>query len=237
MAPAIEPLAAPDPGWPRLPTVRVVPRWPWPRILGAVGFRLACFALMNALAVWVEARPAPSLPDALLSRIPYVPVVDRYNYLLWAVAYLPIAFLLLARDPRRFIRYNFAAGGLALLRGLCIAATGLGPVHGADLHAGMSGSARVSAFVALVTLNHFGAAPFALTKDLFFSGHTSTTLLLLLYVWRDRLLRGWALVGHVGVVATVFLAHLHYTIDVLGAYAVTLALFALLEADWRPALR
>lgn len=208
----------------------------WSRVLGSVAFRLFCFAVMNALAVWVEARPAPSLPDALVSRIPYAATVDRYNYLIWALAYLPVAFLLLARDPRRFVRYNIAAGLLAILRGLCIAATGLGPVHGMDLHAGMSPHQRLSAFVALISLNHWGSAPFGLTKDLFFSGHTSTTFLLLLYVWRDRLLRKWALVGHVLVVATVFFAHLHYTIDVLGAYAVTLALFAVLEADWRPAL-
>lgn len=205
-------------------------------MLGAVGFRLLCFALMNAVAVWVEARPAPSLPDALISHIPYVSQVDRYNYLLWAVVYLPVALLLLARDPRRFCRYNGAAGLLALVRGLCIAVTGLGPVSGVDLHAGLTVHQRVQGFLALVSLNHAGGAPFALTKDLFFSGHTSTTFLLLLYVWRDRALRRWALVGHLAVVTSVFLAHLHYSIDVIGAYAVTLALFAVLEADWRSAL-
>ena len=44
------------------------------------------------------------------------------------------------------------------------------------------------------------------------------------------------LAGHVLVVATVFLAHLHYTIDVLGAYAMTFSLFCLFEVDLRPAL-
>ena len=68
-----------------------------------------------------------------------------------------------------------------------------------------------------------------LTKDLFFSGHTATTFLLLLYVWDRPRLRWLALAGHVLVVASVFLAHLHYTIDVAGAYAVTFALFALRE--------
>jgi len=34
------------------------------------------------------------------------------------------------------------------------------------------------------------------------------------------------------VVATVFLSHLHYTIDVLGAYAVTFAIYA--AREWAP---
>jgi membrane-associated phospholipid phosphatase len=68
-----------------------------------------------------------------------------------------------------------------------------------------------------------------LTKDLFFSGHTATTFLLLLYVWPWRRLRAAALAGHVLVVASVFLAHLHYTIDVAGAYAIAFAIFALRE--------
>jgi membrane-associated phospholipid phosphatase len=75
-----------------------------------------------------------------------------------------------------------------------------------------------------------------LTKDLFFSGHTATTLLLLLYAWRDPPLRWAMLVGHVAVVASVFFSHLHYTIDVVGAYAITFSLFVLREADVRALL-
>ncbi len=46
-------------------------------------------------------------------------------------------------------------------------------------------------------------------------------------------LRAPAIAAHVLVVASVFLAHLHYAIDVAGAYAVTFALFALREG-WPP---
>jgi hypothetical protein len=38
---------------------------------------------------------------------------------------------------------------------------------------------------------------------------------------------------HLLVVASVFLAHLHYTIDVIGAYAITFTLFALREWNVR----
>ncbi|XXF76172.1 phosphatase PAP2-related protein [Myxococcaceae bacterium GXIMD 01537] len=214
-------------------------RWVRPVVL-SLAFRLVCFAVMVWLALLAESRPAPSLPDALLSRIPYVPWVDRWNYLLWTLAYVPVALVLLARDARRFCRYMVASGVLALLRGLCILATGLGPVRGPDINAGMDDAQRWAAFARLVSpVDVLGSnSPHVyLTKDLFFSGHTATTLLLLLYVWRYPGMRAWMLVGHLLVVASVFLAHLHYTIDVVGAYAITFSLFVLFEADLRALLR
>jgi hypothetical protein len=78
-----------------------------------------------------------------------------------------------------------------------------------------------------------GAMRAYLTKDLFFSGHTATTFLIVLYAWPARRLRWIALAGHVVVVLSVFLSHLHYAIDVAAAYAFTFAIFALREG-WPP---
>ena len=209
------------------------------RVTVSLLFRFSCYAVMVWLALWAEARPAPgALPDALLSRIPYLEWVDRQNYLLWLFTYVPVALWLLAADVERFIRYTYSAGLLALVRGLTIVATGLGPVGGHDGHAGMSLDERAAAFFALVKpwgfFDRDGGARVALTKDLFFSGHTATTFLLLLYVWPHARARTWMLLGHVLVVASVFFAHLHYTIDVIGAYAITFTLFSLRERP-RPA--
>ena len=203
------------------------------RIAGSLAFRVTCYFTMMWMALWAEARSAPPLPDAVLAWVPYVPWVDRYNYILWLVAYVPVALWLLAKDAERFIRYMVSAGLIALVRGLCIMATGLGPVHGQDLHAGMDFDTRLGAFLHLITPFGFfdtgAGARVYLTKDLFFSGHTATTLLLLLYVWRYPALRAVMLTAHVLVVLSVFFAHLHYTIDVIGAYAITLTLFTLRE--------
>ena len=211
-----------------LPDVRLVAR-----VAVSFVFRLACYGVMVWLALWAEARPAPTLPDAVLAHVPYVPWVDRGNYMLWLAGYVPVALALLFVDVERFIRYMWTAGGLAVLRGLCIVATGLGPVHGADVHAGMDAATRWRAFLELATPFGFfdtsGGARVYLTKDLFFSGHTATTLLLLLYVWKFPRLRWWMLAAHVLIVASVFFSHLHYTIDVIGAYAITFALFAFRE--------
>lgn len=203
------------------------------RVVLAFLFRFGCYALMLWLALWAEARPAPSLPDAVLAVVPYVAWVDRYNYLLWLFAYVPVGLWLLWKEPERFIRYMVSAGLLAVIRGLCIAATGLGPAHGADVNAGLSVEARAAAFWQLATpfglFAPGGAAQVYLTKDLFFSGHTATTLLLLLYVWPNPKLRWPMLAAHVLVVISLFFAHLHYSIDVIGAYAITFSLFVLRE--------
>jgi len=205
----------------------------------ALAFRFACFAAMVWMALWGEARPAPSLPDAVLQRVPYVDWVERYNYIAWALAYFPVAGVLCWRDVRRFCRYMISSGLLSLVRGLCILATGLGPVRGADINAGMDSGQRLAAFWNILSpIGVFARdTPHAyLTKDLFFSGHTATTVLLLLYVWPYPVLRRWMLVGHVLVVASVFFAHLHYTIDVVGAYAIAFSLFCLRELELGRAL-
>jgi hypothetical protein len=207
----------------------------WARAAGSFAFRIAAYDAMVFMALYAEARAAPSLPDPLVAWVPYVEPVARYNYVLWLLAYVPVALVLLKRDGDRFVRYMVSAGLLALVRGACILATGLGPVHGPDLHAGMDDATRWSAFLRLITPFGFfdpdGGARVALTKDLFFSGHTATTFLLLLYVWRWSDLRRVMLLAHALVVASVFLAHLHYTIDVIGAYAITFSLFVLREGD------
>ncbi len=205
------------------------------RAAAAVLFRYVCFVVMIALSLWAESRPAPHLPDLLIDRIPYFPSVDRYNYWLLALGYVPMAGLLLWRDPARFCRYCVSAGMLSVVRGVCIVVTGLGPVRGPDLHAGMFDRDPSLFWRALLEMSSpigtlLRDAPHVyLTKDLFFSGHTAATGLLLLYVWPYVSLRYPMLVAHVAVVVSVFLAHLHYTIDVLGAYAMALALFALRE--------
>jgi len=207
-------------------------RWLVPVAL-SITFRVSCWVGAAYVILFAEARAAPSLPDAVLELVPYVGWVDRYNYLAWLAAYLPVALALLRVEPGRFCRYMVTSGLLALVRAACILATGLGPVRGADVNAGMNAEQRWNAFVSLVTPTQFfsteGASHVYLTKDLFFSGHTATTLLLLLYVWPFPKLRWWMLAGHLLIVASVFLSHLLYTIDVVGAYAITFALFAARE--------
>lgn len=205
---------------------------PWRAAALSLIFRYACYAVMVWLALWAEARPAPTLPDLVLEQVPYLWWVDRWNYWLWVVGYVPVAIAFFFTDGARFVRYMISSGLIALVRGVCIVLTGLGPISGGDVHAGMDAATRWSAFVRLMTPAFFApdtGARVSLTKDLFFSGHTATTVLLLLYVWKYPKLRWPMLVAHVLVVISIFLSHLHYTIDVVGAYAITFSLFVLRE--------
>jgi hypothetical protein len=193
-------------------------------VVTALAFRYACHAVMVALALVNEARPAPALRDMVLDAIPRVQWIAVHNYQLWLAAYAPVALALWRRDRDAFVRFLWVGGLLSLLRGLTIPLTGLGPTWGPDVNAGLPAATLLDAWVAIV--NPVSAlltdAPHAyLTKDLFFSGHVSSTFLLWLYCRKDRVLGPVALAAHAFVVAVVFLAHLHYTIDVIGAWAIT----------------
>lgn len=60
---------------------------------------------MVFMALYAEARAAPSLPDPLVALVPFITAVARYNYLLWLAAYVPVALALLVKDGERFLRY------------------------------------------------------------------------------------------------------------------------------------
>ncbi len=204
----------------------------WPSIAGALLFRYAAYAAMTALALWAELRPAPTLPDAVLERLPYLPWVDRANYWVWLCVYLPLAVLLLWTEPRRWVRYMITGGLVSLARGVTIALTGLGVPDPAHAGPGIGARDFGTAFAELLSpLGVFdrGAIAAYLTKDLFFSGHVATTFLLWLYLRGRPRLAPVALVASLAVTASVLLAHLHYAIDVVGAWAITFAIFVLRE--------
>ncbi|HUL60314.1 MAG TPA: phosphatase PAP2-related protein [Anaeromyxobacteraceae bacterium] len=224
------PSPAPPPrGWPAL-------RATWRAILGALALRGAAYAAMTAAAVWNELRPAPTVPDLVLAAVPFVEWVARANYVVWLITYLPVVAALLWVSPRAFVRYNVTGALVSLARGATLAMTGLGAPDPARAGPGIAGHDAWEAFLQLLSpwqVFAHGSMRAYLTKDLFFSGHTATTFLVLLYVWPWPRLRWPALAGHLLAVASVILAHLHYAIDVAGAYAVTFALFALREG-WPP---
>ncbi len=192
---------------------------------------------MLALTLTTEGRPGPTLPDTILGVVPRIDWVAEHNYTLWLLAYVPTALLLWRVDRRFFLRFLWIGGLLSLLRGVCVPLTGLGPVDGLDPNAGLDAAARLSAWWDLVNpLSALsGAAHIHLTKDLFFSGHTASTFLLYLYCRHRPVLGRVALAAHLFVVAVVLCAHLHYSIDIVGAWAMTFALYSVAERHLRQA--
>ena len=204
----------------------------WPAVAGAFAFRYAAYAAMTAMALWAEMRPAPTLPDLLLERLPYVPWIDRANYWIWLAVYLPLTVALLWSEPRRWVRYMVTGGLVSLARGVTIAITGLGVPDPAHAGPGIGERGFGSAFAELLSpvgVFDRGAMAAYLTKDLFFSGHVATTFLLWLYLRGRSRLAPVALAANLAVTASVLLSHIHYAIDVVGAWAITFAIFALRE--------
>ena len=201
-------------------------------LFAMVAWRYAAHAVMVALALLNEPRPAATLHDALLAALPFSEWVQRHNYHLWLAAYGPVAFWLLARDRAACLRFLWVGGWLSLLRGATILLVPLGPVDGRDVNVGASASTLWRAWLGIVdpvTALCTDVPHAALTKDLFFSGHVSTTFLLWLYCRGKGAIAPVALAGHLLVVATVLIGRVHYTVDVVGAWAITLAAYALAE--------
>jgi membrane-associated phospholipid phosphatase len=127
-------------------------------------------------------------------------------------------------------------GLVSLARGASIALTGLGPPDPAHAGPGIGGRGFAAAYAELLSpvgVFDRGAIAAYLTKDLFFSGHVAPTFLLWLYLRGRSRLAPVALAASLVVTASVLLAHLHYSIDVVGAWAVTFAIFVLREG-WPP---
>ena len=140
-------------------------------VVVALIWRYACHSAMLGLSLLTEGRPAPSLPDTVLDRLPRVAWIADHNYWIWLLCYVPAALLLWRRDRPAFLHFLYLGGVLSLVRGLCVGLTGLGPAYGPDVNAGMSD--LFSAWLTLINpfSTLFGnAAQVYLTKDLFFSG-------------------------------------------------------------------
>lgn len=206
----------------------------WRELRARIGLallvRYASFAAMCALALLNESTRGPSLRDPLLELLPYLPWVDRINWVLWLCLYVPLGLAFFWNDTRRWIHYMYTGALVSLARGVCILATELGPPNPAHAGPGIGDRSFLQAWLELISPVHvFAESSQAayLTQDLFFSGHTATSFLLWLYLCERRVLGWLALGAHILIVASVLFAHLHYTIDILGAWAITYSLYAL----------
>lgn len=156
-----------------------------------------------AAGQYVTYAGGASVPDVLLERVPAVNVtfLFKYGFLLCIAAYLAYPLL------TRFRALDVAINQLALLllvRGLFIIPTRLEPPAGA-----------------IDVTFPFPLDHWYFKNDLFFSGHVAVPFLgALVFGGRAR----YFFFGASVVMAiSVLLMHIHYTIDVLGAYFITFA--------------
>jgi hypothetical protein len=170
------------------------------RFLLTVPALVAALLALARFLEWNEARPGAALPDPVLAL--FAP--RDLTWLTFGLVYAGLALGLarLSKEPRALLLALQAYTVMVLFRMAAMWATPLEAPPG-----------MIPLHDPLVRL--FGPAKL-LKKDLFFSGHTSTLVLLALSVpgraWTATFLAAAAAVG-----AGVLLQHVHYTIDVLAA--------------------
>lgn len=166
-------------------------------------------ALTNFLN-FVEVRKGVALSDPILNLFKPVDL----TWLIFALIYVSLiaGIISLAKNPKRLL---FTVQLYTLMVAVRIVAMYLLPLEPP---------------VKMIVLNdpfveYFGTGQ-TLTKDLFFSGHTATLLILYL-VSENKMMKIVFLISTIAVAISVLLQHVHYSIDVFAAVFFTYACYKL----------
>jgi hypothetical protein len=186
----------------------------WAQALARPAFRLS-WALLALLLfgvlvplvpgffLWVQAREGAVLADPLLHMLPRHNVATPVFVLMYGAVLAAVGWL--TRHPYLFLRGLWAYFLLLVLR--------LGTIWLWPLNPPLDLVPMPDPFTAFFF--HTAAAE-AITKDLFFSGHTATVAILALAV-RGRVLRPVLAVVAVLIGVLVLVQRVHYSYDVLAA--------------------
>lgn len=181
------------------------------------GFGLLAVSLVvNYFAgIYSSAIASNPVTDIILSHVPVFDV-DAIFVEGFAVFVLFLVGVLIA-EPRHIPFVLKSTAIFILIRAFSVSLTHIGP------------------FPQQVPLDSAGKITdlFNFTGDLFFSGHTGLTFLMALIFWRERWLRLAFLAFSVVFAVTVLLGHLHYSIDVFGAYFITFTIHHLATRFFR----
>ncbi|MBS1667438.1 MAG: hypothetical protein JST58_08680 [Bacteroidetes bacterium] len=148
----------------------------------------------------IEKREGVALNDWLLNRLPALNVSIFIFISIWAIALLCI--IRMAQEPPVFIITLWGYIFLCLMRIASISMVALNPPK--DLRA------------LIDPISNFFYGTNFVTKDLFFSGHTST-MFLFFFCLQKKTDKAFALLGSLVVGFLLLIQHVHYSIDVLAA--------------------
>ena len=157
---------------------------------------------------WIQLREGIQWNDPLLNFLPALYV----SYPICGIIYFSVIYLLyrLLQDPKKFLWFAWAFNIETAFRFLSIYLVALNPPTGlVDLHD------------PLAEIFIYGEN-MAITKDLFFSGHTATMVFVCFFlptVRERRIAIGLSLV----LVTLLLIQHVHYSLDIAAAPLFTLA--------------
>ncbi len=147
----------------------------------------------------IERRHGMFLNDPILRMLPAHNVSLAIFIIIWAISFLSV--FRAAQTPLMFLTFLWAYIFLSTFRVLTITLVPLDPP---------------AVLIGLVDpLSNFFYGEKFVTKDLFFSGHTSTVFLLFLCL-PGKTDKKLALLATICVGCLLLVQHVHYTLDVLG---------------------
>jgi membrane-associated phospholipid phosphatase len=175
--------------------------WYRKRVIGGLALVIVILSLFPFFFQTIEKRSGYQLADPLLGWLHPHNVSIAIFVIIWAVSLLGV--LRAAQDPYMFLTFVWAYALLSVMRTLAITLVPLDPPVG---------------LVGLVDpISNFFYGEKFVTRDLFFSGHTSSVFLIFLCL-PGKMDRSLALIATVAVGYLLLVQHVHYTLDVLGAF-------------------
>ena len=175
--------------------------WYRKRVIGGLALVIVILSLFPFFFQTIEKRSGYQLADPLLGWLHPHNVSIAIFVIIWAISLLGV--LRAAQDPYMFLTFVWAYALLSVMRTLAITLVPLDPPVG---------------LVGLVDpISNFFYGEKFVTRDLFFSGHTSSVFLIFLCL-PGKMDRSLALVATVAVGYLLLVQHVHYTLDVLGAF-------------------
>jgi hypothetical protein len=194
------------------------------------------YIIMQTLAIFAETKRSFGLTDRLHEWISPRRDLDWVNNQVWFFFLLISLLFLILFKKKIAIKYFICGSIVSLTRGIFIFMTSLGaPIAIQNTipheiqkfrYEDISISFLLRQWFPLDIFLGNEFSGFYLTQDLFFSGHTASTFLLLLCMEKKDVLYYIFLVYHCNTVFFLIITHEHYTIDILGAYFITYAIFS-----------
>lgn len=192
----------------------------WEELLSVRSYRISLLSgvALVLVSLWVNSIAsrytgnvqALSVGDLVLDHIPYVNLSVLYRMGIFVIIDMLIAYpIFFAPEKAAFTAKTFAA--FTLIRSFFISLTHIGAP---ELFYALPQATDQNALIGFFYLN-----------DLFFSAHTGIPFLAALIFWDNRFMRWFMLSASVVMGATVLFMHVHYSIDVFGAYFITYTIF------------
>lgn len=176
------------------------------KLIAGVIMLISILMLFPYFFAYIEARNGVILNDVLLKHLGPVDLSVPIFIVIWSTTLL---FIIRSFNyPSVFINAVYCLSFLCIVRMLAIYLTPLDP------------PATIIAIKDPLTSLTYGGKDVFMTKDLFFSGHTSNMLMLAMCF--EKKTDKW--IGYIAAVTVgilVLFQHAHYTIDVLAAFVIT----------------